>query len=123
MSFKKEQLIGIAGSVIMVFGCFLPFIKVLFFSVNFIEGDGKLVIGAAIIALLFFAIAQYILGGLFATLGGLICGYDLFNAINEPLVQVEIGGFIIILGVALALVGSVLGFMNKQAPTSRTFDY
>ena len=47
---KYRVFIGIGGCLLAIIGCFLPWASVLGISVNFIDGDGKILLVCAIVS-------------------------------------------------------------------------
>lgn len=115
----SRQIIGIIGSVLMIIGSFLPFASVGFLSVNYINGDGVIVLVLAIISLLVM-FAKHRGFSVITTLAALcVVVYDLINmysAAEDTIFTPSIGGapIAIIVGGILALIGSTSSSGNKN---------
>ncbi len=112
---KNRMWIGIGACVAVVIGCFLPFASVSAFgisqSVNFIEGDGKIVLITAVIS----GVLLYLQNGKYqkyswisSAIGLFITLYDAANGSKKigGLLDLHMGiGFtIILLGFIVAIV-------------------
>lgn len=113
---SKEQVIGLVGCILLAGGTFLPFVGIFGVSINYIEGDGILVLGLAVCAALLFLLNRYIPAGIVIVLATMICLYSTVNISNidsRGIVQLQIGVFILYLGAIIGFAGAALGFRSK----------
>ena len=114
-----RQIIGIIGSILMIVGSFLPFANVGFFSVNYIDGDGVIVLVLAIISLVLMFVKHRgfsiitTLSALFVVIYDVINMYDVSE---DTIFTPSIGGapIAIILGVIMALIGATSSRNNNN---------
>lgn len=110
------QIVGWVGCLLLAGGTFLPFVGVLGFNVNYIEGDGVLVLGLAVVAAILFFVKQYTFAGVAVLLSGAICVYSVVNILSEGqgFVGLQFGVFVILIGAVVGAVGSVMGSRSKK---------
>ncbi len=115
---NKNEIIGYIGCIIAGLGLFLPFLEVLTIGVNFIEGDGKIVLVGLIICAIFIFAKMPIITLVASLLCVAITGYDLFNAFSEvdfsSVVQIGVGTYIIGVGLTLIIISSILQIKNNK---------
>ena len=108
----KKDVLGYIGCAMAGLGLFLPFLNLLFVKINFFEGDGKIVL----IGLIICAIFIFMKKPKVTLISSLLCsGITIFDLINtlvklefNPLIQIEVGFYLIILGLILIIVSSIL---------------
>ena len=117
MKDDTKKIVGVIGLILAIVGCFLPFASVSFIgtiNVNYLNGDGKIILILLIIGALFFI---FNIRGVTATacvISLMIVGYDvyqLYNVINKyeygSLASLGIGPILIIIGCVAAIFGCV----------------
>lgn len=117
MKDDAKKIVGVIGLILAIVGCFLPFASVSFIgtiNVNYLQGDGKIILILLIIGALFFMLN---IRGITATgcvISLMIVGYDvyqLYNLISEneygSLASLGIGPILIIIGCIAAIFGCV----------------
>lgn len=108
----KKDVLGYIGCAMAGLGLFLPFLNLLFVKINFFEGDGKIVLFGLIICAIFIFMKKPKV----TLISSLLCsGITIFDLINtlvklefNPLIQIEVGFYLIILGLILIIVSSIL---------------
>ena len=108
----KKDVLGYIGCVVAGLGLFLPFLNFLFVKINYFEGDGKIVLIGLIICAIFIFMKKPNV----TLISSLLCsGITIFDLINtlvklefNPLIQIEVGFYLIILGLILIIVSSIL---------------
>ena len=124
--FKKYgKIIGIGAMILAIVGLFLPIAKVsssvLTLSVNFIDGDGIIVLIAMIISIVLFLLNKIIPTLVLTIISLGITLYDSINAsrlfnTTSPLVDVGfgIGFYITLIGLLISLVVIIYALINKK---------
>lgn len=129
---KNSKYIGIAGCVLMLLGCFLPFAKVtvsLFGysqsqSVKFIDGDGVFVLIAAIVAGVLIYLNKHKLSLIPTAIGAAVTIYDMINVksvVGDTMglgkVGFGFGAWIIIIGAVVAAACAVFELKKAKEVT------
>lgn len=121
---RFAALIGIAGSVIAIFGSFMPWVRVggLGIRVGGLHGDGKITIIMAIIALTLFSLSliraprgMYIASLVFTCVAAAVFIYHFINVARDlSFGTVGVGLYMGIIGCAIAVVGAILGIAARR---------
>ena len=114
----KKDILGYIGCIIAGLGLFLPFLNLLFVKINYFEGDGKIILIGLIICVIFI-FKKKPKGALISSL--LCSGITLYDLIYilvklefNPLIQIEVGFYLIILGLILIIVSSILMIKEQK---------
>lgn len=115
----KKDVIGYIGCIVAGLGLFLPFLNLLFVEINFFEGDGKIVLLGLIICAIFILKKKPII----TLVSSLICSgitiYDLINTLKNleynDLIQIEVGFYLIMLGLVLITISSILLIIEQKS--------
>ncbi len=98
------------GNVLSIIGCFLPFAKVLFFSVPYIEGDGMIVLALNIIGIIITLIKSKI-AFIANILALVVTAVSVVNMAELSLDLLSTGAYLIIIANIVAIIGS---FKSKK---------
>ena len=117
MKDETKKIVGIIGLILAIIGCFLPFASVSFIgtiNVNYLHGDGKIILILLIIGALFFALNVRGITATGCVISLMIVGYDtyqLYNLISEneygSLASLGIGPILIIIGCVATIFGCI----------------
>ncbi len=111
---SKKQFIALIGVAAIIVGNFLEFFKFLFVSESLWDNDdGKIVLVAGILA----AIAVLLRWNVFAIVTCLaaaaVAAWDMIDA-NDQGFDLGIGGYVIIAGAVLAIIGAAAAIGDKK---------
>ena len=113
MDFLKnnKKMIGLAGCVLTILGCFLPFASTFGISINYASGDGIFVIVAAIVSgiLIFLNKSKAVL--IPSIIATVILANTTIKMIKIDGVSLEIGFVLILIGLIAAI---VYPFLNNS---------
>lgn len=114
----KKDVLGYIGCAMAGLGLFLPFLNLLFVKINFFEGDGKIVLIGLIICAIFIFMKKPIITLISSLLCSGITLYDLINTLVKlefnTLIQIEVGFYLIMLGLILIIISSVLMIKERK---------
>ena len=115
----KKDVLGYIGCAMAGLGLFLPFLNLLFVKINFFEGDGKIVLFGLIICAIFIFMKKPKITLIFSLLCSGITLYDLINTLVKlefnTLIQIEVGFYLIMLGLILIIVSSILMIKERKS--------
>ena len=115
----KKDVLGYVGCIISGLGLFLPFLNLLFVKINFFEGDGKIVLFGLIICAIFIFMKKPKITLISSLLCSGITLYDLINTLVKlefnTLIQIEVGFYLIMLGLILIIVSSILMIKERKS--------
>lgn len=95
------------GNIVAIIGCFLPFISVFGQSVNYIEGDGVIVIVLSIVSMVL-GLFKAKLAFIPAILSLVVCFFDLSALESYALDLMGIGAWLIIIANIVVIIGSLI---------------
>ena len=114
----KKDVLGYIGCAMAGLGLFFPFLNLLFVKINFFEGDGKIVLFGLIICAIFIFMKKPKITLISSLLCSGITLYDLINTLVKlefnTLIQIEVGFYLIMLGLILIIVSSVLMIKERK---------
>lgn len=115
----KKDVLGYIGCAMAGLGLFLPFLNLLFVKINFFEGDGKIVLFGLIICAIFIFMKKPKVTLISSLLCSGITLYDLINTLVKlefsTLIQIEVGFYLIMLGLILIIVSSILMIKERKS--------
>ena len=115
----KKDVLGYIGCAMAGLGLFLPFLNLLFVKINFFEGDGKIVLFGLIICAIFIFMKKPKITLISSLLCSGITLYDLINTLVKlefnTLIQIEVGFYLIMLGLILIIVSSILMIKERKS--------
>jgi hypothetical protein len=125
MNNRNISILGIIGCVFILIGIFLPYLKVdlifLNYSVSYIDGDGKIVLFAAVIALVLIVLNKGMFTLIPIGVATFVLTYDLLNFINKEnlekygsYIKVGTGVYFMYIGFALTIIYTFLYSKVKE---------
>lgn len=115
----KKDVLGYIGCAMAGLGLFLPFLNLLFVKINYFEGDGKIVLFGLIICAIFIFMKKPKITLISSLLCSGITLYDLINTLVKlefnTLIQIEVGFYLIMLGLILIIVSSILMIKERKS--------
>ena len=115
----KKDVLGYIWCAMAGLGLFLPFLNFLFVKINFFEGDGKIVLIGLIICAIFIFMKKPKITLISSLLCSGITLYDLINTLVKlefnTLIQIEVGFYLIMLGLILIIVSSILMIKERKS--------
>ncbi len=115
---SKKQLLALLGVAIILVGDFLPFFKGIFASISLWDGDdGKIVLIAAILAAVAILLRWNTIAIIICLIAALTAIMDMADGSDKGF-DLGIGGYVIIAGVVIAVVGTIAAMGDKRK-TSR----
>ena len=108
---RNHKWIGIVGCVVVLIGCFLPFVSVSLFgvtqSVNYMTGDGKLVLVAIIVSAILILLGKEKFSLISSIIAAVIVLYDVINGASQ-FGSLGLGGISFGIGLWVIIIGLVL---------------
>lgn len=121
----KKDVVGYIGCGVAGLGLFLPFLNFWLIKINYFDGNGKIVLVGLILCAIFILSKQPIVTLVSSLLCIGITLYDLINILNKfefnQLIQIEVGFYLIMLGLILIIVSSILMIKDQNVTNNSQF--
>ena len=106
MNKNNSQYLGLGGCALAIIGCFLPFAStsILGLTVNYIDGDGKILLIAMIISAVLIFLKKEKISLIPTCIGGVLFLIDAFKALTSSYINIGIGIIVILIGLICAIV-------------------
>lgn len=112
MNKNTAKLIILIGNIAAIIGCFMPFMAVWGFSVDYFEGDGAIVVGLSVVAIII-ALIKPKFAFIPNALSLFIPIYDISQMDSFSRQFLDTGAYVVIIGTAVAIIASIIALVKK----------